>query len=344
MRNQYWDACKGLAVIAVVAIHACGSALLFPDESANHLFAVILRQFINFPVALFVFLSGMFAGQSASSLPYFSSVRSRVVRLLVPYLFWAAVYCGAKAITGKLLLADLPEMLLTGTVVSVGYYVIVMVQISILSPLLERCSSTVLKVAFPVSIAASCAFTYGMRVDSGIWTQFPYSALPFFLWLPFYLAGLIAGKASPVSGEGSRWGVWLVLAMLGAAASVLEALHWMPSAAGLAISQLKITSMMTSLCICGLMMSLARSWVGMTGWRKALAWGGARSFYFYLSHMLVLGVVQSVLFKIPALVIIQPIFIGLAVSITICICAVGAVVFQVAVRGSRPALRWVGMG
>lgn len=186
MRNQYWDTWKGAAIVAVVAIHACGSAVAFPDGSANQTFGVVLRQFINFPVAMFVLLSGMFAQQGRKDVSYATTVRSRAARLLVPYLFWAAIYMAAKAAVGKLVVADIPEMMVTGTVTLVGYYVIVMLQLAILSPMLERLSNTGLKLSIPVSIAVSCAFTYGIRVG-GVdekWADFPYNALPFFVWLP----------------------------------------------------------------------------------------------------------------------------------------------------------------
>lgn len=344
MRNLYWDAWKGVAIVAVVAIHACGSALAFPDGSANQTFAVVLRQFINFPVALFVFFSGMFASQGRPAASYFASVRSRASRLLVPYLVWAAVYTCAKAITGKLVLAELPEMLATGTMISVGYYVIVMLQIAVLSPVLERLSSTVLKIGVSVSIAASCAFTYGVRAG-GVdvtWSHFPYNSLPFFLWLPFYLAGLAVGKSDPGMGVG-RWQIALALASVAAACAVVEAFFWLPGSMELAISQLKLSSMITSLLVCALTVCTARTWVTAGGWRWALTWLGARSFYFYLSHMLVLGVVQAALRRVPGLDAVQPAFVLLAVITTLAVCAAGAFVFERLVKGNKSILRWVGI-
>lgn len=344
MRNLYWDVWKGLAIVAVVTIHACGSALVFPEGSANSTFAIVLRQFINFPVALFVFLSGMFALQGTPATAYLAGVKARLKRLLAPYLVWAAVYACAKVLMGKLVVADLPEMLVTGTVTSVGYYVIVMLQIALLSPALERLSYGALKFAIPVSIVASCMFTYGIRASGfdGAWSHFPYNALPFFLWLPFYLAGLVFGRSELGSSFG-YWQAWLALAFLFAAVSVAEAYMWLPGAVDLAISQLKLSSMITSLCVCALAVALARTWTILSGWRWVMSWLGARSFYFYLSHMLVLGAVQGGLRRIPGVEALQPAFVGAAVIITIALCAVGAIAFEYLVKGRRTALRWVGI-
>jgi len=344
VRNLYWDVWKGLAIVAVVAIHACGSALALPEGSATHAFAVVLRQFINFPVALFVFLSAMFAVQGSSAKSWVAGVQNRVRRLLVPYLVWAAVYACARALTGTLVVADLPEMLATGTVISVGYYVIVMLQMAVISPALERLSLNALKLAIPFSVVASFTFTYGIRASGfdGVWSQFPYNALPFFLWLPFYLAGLAFGRGGSAIPFGS-WQLWLVLALLSAAGSVAEAFVWIPDAVDLAISQLKISSMITSLCVCALAIALARTWTHLRGWRWGLSWLGARSFYFYLSHMLVLGVVQAGLRRIPGIEAVQPAFVSAAVIITVALCAAGAAAFEYLVKSHRNALRWVGI-
>jgi surface polysaccharide O-acyltransferase-like enzyme len=56
MRISFWDKWKGVAIIAVVLIHALGSTANFPVGSLNNDFGIILRQFINFPVGLFIFL------------------------------------------------------------------------------------------------------------------------------------------------------------------------------------------------------------------------------------------------------------------------------------------------
>ena len=344
MRNLYWDVWKGVAIVAVVTIHACGSALAFPEGGANHAFGTVLRQFINFPVALFIFLSGMFALHGTPAKSYLIGVQARVKRLLVPYLVWAAVYTGAKMLTGKLVAAELPQMLATGTVISVGYYVIVMLQMALLSPALERLSSAALKLAIPFSIVASCVFTYGVRASGfdGPWAHFPYNALPFFLWLPFYLAGLLFGQRR--SGKSyESWQAWLALALLFAAASVAEAYIWIPDALDLAISQLKLSSMITSLCVCALAISLARTWTTLSGWRWVLSWLGARSFYFYLAHMLVLGVVQAALRMVPGLESAQPAFVLLAVITTLAVCSVAAASFERLVNGRRFILRCVGI-
>lgn len=127
----------------------------------------------------------------------------------------------------------------------------------------------------PGVILASCAFTYGIRGGDyeGSWSQFPYNALPFFLWLLFYVAGLALAEAG-ARGWVWRPAGWLALAATSAVASVAEAFHWMPGAIDLATSQLKITSIITSLLICALMVAMARTFGEQGALAKALAWLG----------------------------------------------------------------------
>ena len=78
IREHYWDAVKGIAILAVLAIH------IPLTSDTNSLIAT--RQLINFPVAVFVFLSGYFVKEG-------TDVRTSVKRLLWPYLIWSGVWC-----------------------------------------------------------------------------------------------------------------------------------------------------------------------------------------------------------------------------------------------------------
>ena len=69
---------KGIAILAVVMIH------IPPTADTNSIIAS--RQIINFPVAMFIFLSGYFAKQDENT---WLSVK----RLSLPYLIWSSFWC-----------------------------------------------------------------------------------------------------------------------------------------------------------------------------------------------------------------------------------------------------------
>ena len=90
LRSAYWDAWKGVAILAVVTIHAGAVALGFPADSPNAQFGLMLRQGVNFAVPLFLAMAGYFAvGDGAEAVA--PSWRQRAARLLPPYLFWTLV-------------------------------------------------------------------------------------------------------------------------------------------------------------------------------------------------------------------------------------------------------------
>lgn len=56
-KSQYWQMVRGICILAVIMIH-CPSGQNYTD--LDYTVWVILRQFINFPVAMFIFLAGYF--------------------------------------------------------------------------------------------------------------------------------------------------------------------------------------------------------------------------------------------------------------------------------------------
>jgi surface polysaccharide O-acyltransferase-like enzyme len=329
MRISFWDKWKGVAIIAVVLIHALGSTANFPVGSLNNDFGIILRQFINFPVGLFIFLAAFFVASSKNHVEsYWLSVKKRVWRLALPFLVWSFIYFGMKLIGGNLIIADIPLMILNGTSVSVGYFVIVMIQMSIISPFLERLDNAKLTKLLPISFILSICATYTLTLvlTESMWSKFPYYPLPFFIWLPFYISGMIFGKKGEDFWSGIKlWpasGAYFVCVWL----SLTEAMLVLQDMRSFAMSQLKITSMLTTGAVCILVFA---SWVyGKDKEGNILSWIGQRSFYFYLSHMVVLWKVQYFLGKFTAIYDNQVIFVLLTSSITLGITAIGAIILD----------------
>lgn len=56
-KSEYWQAIRGICILAVIMIH-CPTG---QEYSINETYAwLVLRQIINFPVALFIFMAGYF--------------------------------------------------------------------------------------------------------------------------------------------------------------------------------------------------------------------------------------------------------------------------------------------
>jgi len=68
-KREYWQSIRGICILAVVLIHSLGGF----DYSTDYNTAfIILRQIINFAVAIFVFMAGYFVDVDALSDKKFS--------------------------------------------------------------------------------------------------------------------------------------------------------------------------------------------------------------------------------------------------------------------------------
>ncbi|WP_164881839.1 acyltransferase [Paenirhodobacter populi] len=331
MRSGYWDGWKGIAIVAVIAIHASGSATGSEPGSLNQQFGIWLRQLINFPVAMFIFLSAYFTHQPSARAPEgMGWLGRRLWRLILPYLVWSVVYTLFRIVTGVFYPEELPLRLATGTVILVGYFVIVMVQLSIVSIGLDRLTDRAICWLLPVAVGMSVAFTYGVRLlaPGSFWAEFPYNALPFIVWLPFYILGMIAARPVGRRLAAVAPSRFAILFLISVGLAVAEAMMLRATHLDLAISQLKPSSMLASASLC----LFAVAWHAKAGetvlHSRVLSWLGRRSYYFYLSHMLVLLALQKVLGKVALIHGFQPLSLFLTAGLTLLICAAGAGLFD----------------
>jgi fucose 4-O-acetylase-like acetyltransferase len=103
-----------------------------------HNFSLLCRQFINFPVAVFFFLSGLFTVRN--QVP--KKQINRIIRIAIPYIFWFFVYFiyGKFVSDGKISLTiwEFIKLFLTGGVSAQLYYLIVLFQLQTITPLLTK--------------------------------------------------------------------------------------------------------------------------------------------------------------------------------------------------------------
>jgi surface polysaccharide O-acyltransferase-like enzyme len=161
-REHIWDWAKGVSILAVIAIHSFGMAHLAPWEVW---FTVIGRQFVNFAVPLFLAVSGYFQGRSASRS---ASAYAQLRRLWPPYILWTVVF----VLLFRRHDLTSPVALLTDIfggrgIGGIGYFVIVLTQMILLLPILDRIASVRGQVAVMALLTpVGLGLTYGL---SGQW-------------------------------------------------------------------------------------------------------------------------------------------------------------------------------
>ncbi|WP_273839321.1 acyltransferase [Providencia rettgeri] len=294
MRDYYWDNWKGLAIIAVVMIHVLGQTASFPLDSLNNLFGVFFRQFINFPVAMFFFFSGYFTPKDRPS-NYIEFYKKRMVRILIPYLVWTAIYIPIYVLNGSFSVSKIASYIFLGTGISIGYFVIALAQLIIITPLLYIVKSKGWQTIFvAISLITSIVFTYYFQLESTStkMSQYPLNAIPFFVWLPFYALGFYISKSN--NSFNIKSNKLLICYCLFVILSLLEASYWMSTNRDFSVSQLKVTSYFASIAICLYAVSRHKK----ANENSYMAWLGKSSYFIYLSHIFVLTFVSAIIKKI----------------------------------------------
>ena len=293
-RNTYLDAWKGIAIVCVVLIHTSGPI-------AEQPLGIVLRQFINFAVSLFVAIAGYFSygsyikAQNNKTSFYWPRVKS----LLIPYLIWSFVYillfrrCWFTE-PGNLLYHGL----LIGRGIGIGYYIILIIQLTLLTKLFvveNLCSRKFLLIvignlimvgvmywavladfkweAVPVPVPMIFAPTFGVAFALGLYFRRNEKM--------FNLGTLIRVRNAACFVIAIGWGM-----------SLAEAFFWKSTSVLLPIAEFKVSGFVTSLavvvfCLC---CNQLPSSSGGGRPRQILAYLGRNSLLIYLTHMAVLGV------------------------------------------------------
>ncbi len=328
-RDLSFDAFRGFAIIAVVAIHAAFGVFSqehLPTKSWNFLFLFACFQLLEFAVPAFLFISGYWLSKKPinSLEDYKVFMIKRLSRVLIPYLFWSCLLLGYGAVNKSAIdIREIIYKLSTGGA-SIGYFFIIMiVQLYMLTPLLQyinrRRAGLVLIIVFNV---LSLFILYLSRVFHVIW-HLP-ASLPFYSWIIFFQMGLCVGMRDDTSNNKvvSLRGIRplilpaLVICFL---LSVLEGRILLTKYDNLhfALSPTKYSSVLFSMCIILGFLCVREYLVHPP---KFLVVLGNYSFGIYLIHMIFLYPIASLLQCFDAVYSLQPLYQTLLVLITVSAC------------------------
>lgn len=302
-RDRYLQAIRGLAIACVVCIHC------LPQCAAS----VVLRPFLNWAVAGFLFLSGLLTSESKILR---GGVAMRLHKVLIPYLVWSGIYL---VVTQRLTAGGIVKGVLFGMSSAQMYYLLVYAQLVMLTPLLYR----VLRSHRLLVYCVTPVFLLVREVAAIVGVALPQVQVLFPAWLLFYVLGLDWGKVGRVATRRCSLLPGLLVACL--FLQLVSGFAWLARGDyNMATTQLKLSSMATSAVLVVL--------IGLTGHRLRQLFArsylvklGDLSFGIYLCHILVLSVVTKVLgfVAIPAL---MATVVNLAVTLVVsaCVVAVGA--------------------
>ncbi|MDD5011119.1 MAG: acyltransferase, partial [Phycisphaerae bacterium] len=195
-RDLSFDAFRGVAIIAVVAIHAMTAFEWGPSETgiwSPLSLVTYYRQSLSLAVPVFIFISGYWAAakpmESLSDYKVF--LIKRLSRILIPYLFWSFVIFGYETVgTHHIDLRQIMFKLLTGRATTIYYFIMILAKLYIITPLLQALNRE--RYGAPLIFAlgiTTVLSTYIARLFFNYWV--PLSSV-YYSWVIFYEIGLLA--------------------------------------------------------------------------------------------------------------------------------------------------------
>lgn len=280
-KSQYWQMVRGICILAVIMIH-CPSGQNYTD--LDYTVWVVLRQFINFPVAMFIFLAGYFMTPEKMQGDYKTFLFKRGgVRLLLPYLVWSCIYLLKTAIFDGITLRHIVYALICGKAATPFYYIVVMIQLTIITPWLIRHRKKWMYLITPVYMVI--IYTYNIVTGT---VPLLYETL-FPAWFFFYLLGMDCH-----SGKIGKWIkkiniYWVAVALI---ISIFEAfiLKIVGCADGFVTSQIKFGSFMYAATLALWLVKKKNE-----PRRNILTIIGDHSYGIFYCHMFILWVVKKVI-------------------------------------------------
>jgi len=178
-RNVNIQILRGIAIIAVVMIHTCPAGIS----------QVLVRPFINFGVALFLFLSGYLTGcEIRNWIPFYTK---RITRVIIPYIIWVVLYT---LLNGSP--SEIPKFLITSRAAGHLYFISVYIQLVLLHPvLIKLLNSRFRKLVWLIAPLSILFFQYlGNYGKVGILENHHVQLLwniSCFGWISYYYMGMI---------------------------------------------------------------------------------------------------------------------------------------------------------
>ena len=300
VREISFDALRGVAIIAVVAIHSLGYSLMnvkFEPNVWSYNLAIACRQLLNFAVPAFIFISGYWTQNNISSgKEYEAFLKRRIPRVLVPYIFWSLIILSIFSFSGNSInVREILIKLITGGTIDPYYFIILIIQLYLLTPIIQI---TDVKLYGTVSICLINLFSilslYVLRLYQHADIPLQDYALPFYSWIIFYELGrLMYKRDGKIFGKKELY-IIILGVIVGFVLSIFEAEILVQKYDNLefAVSALKLSSFLYSISIIFVFMYLKEC---VQKWPQFLIRIGDASFGIYLIHAPLIYLAASIL-------------------------------------------------
>ena len=291
-RHYTFDILRTIAAYAVIFVHVTAIAYTLYSKDSYQLFAVtMLNRTLKFTTPVFIFLGGVMVNikhrNKPMNVPVFFTDRFK--RILVPYIFFSLLYMLAHfvGLGDTYDLFDVLKKLALGTAKYHLYFIIIITQLYVLTPLAIKLKNTSYK---PIILI----ITFIINMLAVMYLVFPYSDRVFIKYLFPYLTGLLYG-ADILSWFRHKWVNYLAIVTTLSLGAIYAMTFYFQTIGTKTYSldfQILIWFFYTNLCIFGLMAlvrQLEKNQKFVTFAMKTTGY----SFFIYLIHPLVLDVSEK---------------------------------------------------
>lgn len=301
--NKKIQIMRGLSIIAVIVIHTYNT-----NTYAWGGYGVAIRPFVNFAVGMFIFLSGYLTKENENGV-YRDIIYRRIKKIIVPYIIWSFIF----AIVNRRINTFIPDVFMSKCN-GIYYFILVYIQMVLLIPvtfkLLQSRFSKLGWFVTPVSIFLIRYISLWFNIELG----FPFQGELFVFWFGFYYLG-VSLKNRYINLQLSK----KYLTNLCLFSLVIQGVegfiwYWMGNF-DMATTQLKMSSIITTgLCCIRAYIYIEAGDLNLNEQpvilKKFLKVLGDNSFGIYLSHMLIIKILNKLvpmanIFPINAIFVIM---------------------------------------
>lgn len=200
--------------------------------------AILIRPFLNFSVALFIFLSGYLTNFS-QGIPIKEFYKKRLIRVGVPYIIWSIIYTIAYSNYDNFI-----KNIMTGQACGIYYYILVYIQLTLLTPLSYKLVNSKYKIlGFLITpIINTGYYLYIYYTNKEI--PYPWNGNNFIIWYIYFYLGMFLQEIK------SRKTIKIkkIYLVLGLIIQLLEGYFWYKCRFfSMATTQLKLSVIVTNI-------------------------------------------------------------------------------------------------
>lgn len=303
-RNPYWQEIRGICLLAVIMMH-CPSGATYDGNAGVFIPYLFLRQFINFPVAIFIFLSGFFSvKENMAPTKYYIN---RCKKLIIPFVIWSIIYY-VIAVYEAITLGEhiswirMAVYFIWGQAAPPFYYIIALLQLTFLTPYLinaakKKSKAIALLMGSITPAYLLILYLYKIYLGSkGIPFSTLYAAV-FPAWFGFYWLGIyIRCNEKQCFSLISKWGKvgYLTIAFF---LSVIESVLWIQANLGVkfALNQVRYTCFLFATIFIFILVKNQSLSIKRGGGHCFLKYIGDISYGIFYVHILFIRLVEKIL-------------------------------------------------